>query len=469
VHNRKGDAVKPASGSGSAKPARRVRRDPKNLVCGFASPAVIAERGTMQIVKGRGIYVWDSHGRKYIDGLASLWNVTIGHGRPEIARAVARQMRQIAFVPTLLGFSSPVAEELATRIAALAPRGLSRVVFTSGGSDANESVIRLVRLYWRLKQRPDKINIVALTRAYHGSSTGAASLTGLPYFHQYYEPLLPGVLRMPRPFCYRCELHRKYPEFALACADELERIIQREGADKIGAFIAEPVQGVGGVIVPPDGYHQRIREICNKHDVLMINDEVITGFGRLGYPFGINYWGVTPDMISFAKGVTSGYLPLGGVLLKEEIYQTLVDAGPGFALHHGFTYSGHPAVCAAALANLDILEGEKLMPRTRKLAPYFSRRLRSLEKHGIVGEVRAIGLMAALELVRDKQSGEPLPPEWNVPQRIRNACLARGVIVRASLDTVAVCPPLIIKENEIDLIVAALDAALTEVGAQPQP
>ena len=256
-------------------------------------------------------------------------------------------MRQLEYAPTLLGFSSEPAERLAARIAKMAPKGLTRVVFTSGGSEANETVIRLVRLYWRLRQRPDKIKIVALNRAYHGSSTGAASLTGLPYFHQYYEPLLPGVVRMPRPFCYRCELGLTYPQCALACADELERIIEREGADTIGAFIAEPVQGVGGVVVPPPGYFERIRAICDKHEVLMVADEVITGFGRLGTRFGIERWKVVPDMIAFAKGVTSGYLPLGGVILKESIYQTLLDAGPDFALHHGFTYSGHPTVCAA--------------------------------------------------------------------------------------------------------------------------
>ncbi len=445
------------------------RRAPKNLICGFASPATIAANGTTRLVKGRGIYVWDDEGNRYIDGLASLWNVAVGHGRPTIAAAAARQIRALEFVPTLLGFSSPAAEELATRIVKMAPKGLTRVSFTSGGSEANESVIRFMRLYWRLKGKADKVKMVALTRAYHGSSTGSASLTGLPYFHKYYEPMMPGVLRMARPFCYRCELKLTYPGCALACADELERIILEEGPDTVGAFIAEPVQGVGGVIVPPPGYFERIRAICDKYNVLMIADEVITGFGRLGHNFGIQRWKAVPDMISFAKSVTSGYLPLGGVLMKEDIYQTMVDAGPDFSLYHGFTYSGHPVVCAAGLANLDIIEKEKLVQRTRRLAPYFAKKLRTLERHPIVGEVRAAGLMAALEFVRDKQSKEPLPPEWNIPLRIRAATLAQGVIVRASVDTIALCPPLIIKEREIDTIVTALDHALTEVGATLAP
>lgn len=447
-----------------ARTKRRLR-GAEHLICGFASPAVIEANGPMQLVKGRGAYVWDASGRKYFDGLASLWNVAIGHGRPEIARAVAAQIRQLEYAPTLLGFASEPAQRLAARIARVAPKGLTRVVFTSGGSEANETVIRLVRLYWRLRQRPDKIKIVALDHAYHGSSTGAASLTGLANFHRYYEPLMPGVVRMARPFCYRCELGLRYPECVLACADQLDEIVKREGAETVGAFIAEPVQGVGGVVVPPPGYFERIREICDRHEILMVADEVITGFGRLGTWFGIQRWKAVPDMIVFAKGVTSGYLPLGGVIIKESMYQTLVAAGPEFSLHHGFTYSGHPTVCAAALANLAIIEREGLIRRTAKLAPYFARRFATLARHPIVGEARAVGLMGALELVRDKDSREPLPAQLNVPARIRAAALARGVIVRASADTVVVCPPLIVKPKEIDNLVATLDQSIQEVGA----
>jgi len=441
----------------------KQRRGPKHLVCAFASPAAIDARGTTRLVKGRGIYVWDESGRRYIDGLASLWNVTVGHGRPEIARAVAKQMRQLEYGPTLLGFSTQIAEDLATRLARMAPKGLTRVVFTSGGSEANETVIRLVRLYWRLKGHENKHKIIALDRAYHGSSTGAVSLTGLPHFHKLYEPLLPGVLHMPRPFCYRCPLGHTYPSCGLACADELEKIIQREGPDSVAAFIAEPVQGVGGVIVPPPGYFERIRAICDKYNVLMVADEVITGFGRLGHNFGIQRWKAIPDLISFAKGVTSGYLPLGGVLFKEEIYATMVEAGPDFSLHHGYTYSGHPSVCAAAMANLDILENEQLVARARKLAPFFAAQLSTLTKHAMIGEVRAAGLMGAIEFVRDSQRREPYPAELNIPARVRAACLERGVIVRASTENVAVCPPIIIKESEIRTIVRALDESIMAV------
>ncbi len=441
----------------------------RHLVHGFTSPALTAERGTLQLVRGRGIYVWDRNGRRYIDGMSSLWNVAIGHGEARIARAVHRQMRNLAYAPTLLGFSSRPAEELARRIVQLAPRGLTRVMFTSGGSEANESVIRLVRLYWRLKGKPEKYRIVTLNRAYHGSSTGAASLTGLPYFHQHYEPLLDGVLRIARPHCYRCDLSLHYPQCRLACADELEALLKREGADRIGAFLAEPVQGVGGVIVPPADYHARIREICDRYGILLVYDEVITGFGRLGYPFGIQRWKVIPDMISFAKGITSGYLPLGGVLMKEEIHRTFVDAGPEFSLHHGFTYSGHPAVCAAALANLSLMRRRRLLSRARRLEGFFAEQLRNLFQHEIVGDVRSIGLMAAIELVAERVTKKPFPTGWQVGIRVREACLQRGLIVRASGDVLALCPPLVAGRKDLEQIVSILDRALATVAAQLPP
>jgi len=442
------------------------RLDREHLVHGFGSPAVTESEGTVRLVRGKGVYVWDSEGRRYIDGLASLWNVAVGHGRGEIARAVAAQVRAIEFVPTLLGFSSEPAIELAARIARMAPKGLRHVMFTSGGSESNESIIRLVRLYWRLRGKPEKIGIVTLRNAYHGTSSGAASLTGLVGFHRYYEPQLPEVSRIPRPYCYRCELGKTHPECQLACADELEALIAREGADRVGAVIAEPVQGVGGVVIPPPGWFERIRAICDRHDLLLAVDEVITGFGRLGKPFGIQRTTVTPDLLSFAKAVTSGYQPLGGVILHERIYRTLVDAGPDFVLHHGYTYSGHPVACAAGLANLDIIEREDLIGEVRRKAPYWKRRLDGLAALPIVGEVRAAGLMAAIELVRDKTSREPFPPEAKVAQRVRAAALRLGVIVRAGADLITLCPPLIVTRDQIDVIVRVVGEAIAQVGSE---
>jgi adenosylmethionine-8-amino-7-oxononanoate aminotransferase len=444
---------------------RLARLDRAHLVHGFGSPAANERDGTVRIVRGRGIHVWDADGRRYVDGLSGLWNVAVGHGRREIARAIAEQARTLAYTPTLLGFSTEPAVRLAARIATLLPAPLGHVVFTSGGSESNESVIRYVRAYSRLRGKADKIGFVALTDAYHGSSTGAASLTGLATFHRLYEPLMPGVARMPRPHCYRCELGKAFPACALACADELERVIAREGADRIGAVIVEPVQGVGGCVVPPAGWLERVHAICDRHDVLLVVDEVITGFGRTGRWFGFQHWDVVPDMVVFAKAVTSGYQPLGGVVLHDRVWRTFVDAGPDFTLHHGFTYAGHPVACAAALANLDVLERERLVAGVRRKAPRFRAALDALAASPIVGDVRAIGLMAAVEIVRDKATREPFPASARVAVRIRDAARARGLLCRAGGDTVMLCPPLVATARELAGIVATLGASIDEVAA----
>jgi adenosylmethionine-8-amino-7-oxononanoate aminotransferase len=441
------------------------RLDRAHLVHGFGSPAVAQRDGTMRIVRGKGIHVWDADGRRYVDGLSGLWNVAVGHGRVEIARAIARQARVLAYAPTLLGFTTEPAVRLAARIAKLLPPVLGHVVFTSGGSESNESVIRYVRAYNRLRGKPDKIGIVALTNAYHGTTTGAASLTGLATFHCGFEPMLPEALRMARPHCYRCELGLTYPSCALACADELERIVAREGADRIGAVVVEPIQGVGGVIVPPAGWLERIRAIADRHDLLLVVDEVITGFGRTGKWFGFEHWDVVPDILVFAKGVTSGYQPLGGVVLHDRVFRTFVEAGPHFALHHGFTYSGHPVACAAGLATLDILERERLVTGVAKKAPHFRQALDTLKASPIVGDVRAIGLMAAVEIVADCATRQSFPSEARVPFRIRDAALRRGLICRAGADAVMLCPPLVTTTAEIDELVAMLDATLRDVAA----
>jgi adenosylmethionine-8-amino-7-oxononanoate aminotransferase len=439
------------------------RLDRAHLVHGFGSPALLDREGALRIVRGRGIHVWDADGRRYVDGLSGLWNVSVGHGRLEIARAIARQARTLAFAPTLLGFTTEPAVRLAARIAKRLPPGLDRVVFTSGGSEANESVIRYVRAYNRLRGKPDKIGMVTLTNAYHGSSTGAAGLTGLATFHRLYEPLLPEVHRIARPHCYRCELALEHPACALACADELERVVAREGADRIGAVLVEPIQGVGGVVVPPPGWLERLRAICDRHDLLLVVDEVITGFGRTGTWFGFQHWDAVPDMLVFAKGVTSGYQPLGGVVLHERVWRVFLDAGPDFALHHGFTYSGHPVACAAGLANLDILERERLIEAVRRNAPHFRAALELLAASPIVGDVRAIGLMAAVEIVADRTTRRSFASEERIPWRIREAALGRGLICRASAEALMLCPPLVTTREQLEEIVGIVAEAIADV------
>jgi adenosylmethionine-8-amino-7-oxononanoate aminotransferase len=429
------------------------RLDRAHLVHGFASPAAMSRNRALRLVRGRGIHVWDADGRRYVDGLAGLWNVAVGHGRVAIARAIARQARTLAYAPTLLGFATEPAIRLAARIAGHLPAALGHVVFTSGGSESNESVIRYVRAYNRLRGRPEKIRIVALTGAYHGSTTGAASLTGLETFHRLYEPLMPEVLRMARPFCDRCELGLTYPGCALACADELERIVAREGAERVGAVIVEPVQGVGGVVVPPPGWLERLRAICDCHDLLLVVDEVITGFGRTGAWFGFQHWDVVPDLLVFAKGVTSGYQPLGGVVLHDRVWRAFVDAGPDFALHHGYTYAGHPVACAAGLATLDILERERLVAAARRLGPYFRRRLETLARAPLVRAIRSIGLMAAVDIADD------------AAPRVRDAARAHGLLCRAGAGAVMLCPPLVVTRAQLDDVVARLARALDDVAA----
>ncbi|MCS6927643.1 MAG: aspartate aminotransferase family protein [Candidatus Binatia bacterium] len=443
------------------------QQDAAHLVHGFVPLQLHQQQGVPIFVKGQGIYLWDTEGKRYIDALASLWNVHVGHGRKEIARAVAAQMNQLAFAPTLIGPTSVPTVQLATKLVKLAPKGLTRVIFTSGGSEANETLIRLVRAYWQAKGRPEKSKFVSLNQGYHGSSSGTASLGGLPLLNKQMHPGLPGILHIARPYCYRCELGKTYPSCQLDCAEELERVVQREGAHTIGAFIAEPIQGVGGVIVPPSTWLPKIREICSRHDILMACDEVITGFGRTGALFACTGAGVTPDILVTAKGITSGYLPLGAVLFKEEIFQTFLATGDDYAFWHGYTYTGHPTVCAAALANLEIIERERLVHKAREQGKYLQKTLATLRDLPIVGETRGQGLIAAVELVKDKATKEMFPADLQIARRVWEKALAYGVLTRvAGPNNIAICPPLIITRAQIDELVAVLRRAISDVAAE---
>jgi adenosylmethionine-8-amino-7-oxononanoate aminotransferase len=447
------------------------QQDVAHLVHGFVPLQLHQKKGVPIFVKGQGVYLWDTEGKRYIDGLASLWNVHVGHGRKEINRAVAAQMDKLAFAPTLIGPTSVPTVQLATKLVKIAPKGLTRVIFTSGGSEANETMIRLARAYWKVKGQPQKIKFVSLNQGYHGSSSGAAALGGIPLFNNQVAPGLPGILHMARPYCYRCELGKTYPFCQVACADELEQIVEREGADTIGAFIAEPIQGVGGVIVPPAEWLPRIREICTRHNILMVCDEVITGFGRTGAMFASTGAGVTPDILVTAKGVTSGYLPLGVVLFKEEIFQTFLATGDDYAFWHGYTYTGHPTVCAAGLANLEIIEREKLVQKAREQGKYLQKKLATLLDLPIVGDVRGQGLIAAVEFVKDKATKEMFPAEVQIARKVWEKALANGVVTRVGgANIIALCPPLIITREQIDELVVtlrgAIEAAIAELDGE---
>ena len=432
--------------------------DRKHKLPGFASVKEHSEKGPLIIARGKGVFVWDANGKQYLDGSSAIWNVNLGFGNKEIAEAVAHQLETLSFHLGLLNISTPPAIELAARLAALAPAGLDRVFFTSGGSEANESVIRLARLYHRVRGYKNKTVATARTKGYHGSSCGAASLTGIEHFHEFFEPMLPDVRHIAPPYCYHCPLGKEYPSCAVACADELEKAILSEGPGRVAFFIAEPVMGAGGVIPAPKEYWTRIRQICDRYDVLMVADEVITGAGRTGTMFACEQWDVRPDIISCAKGISSGYLPLGAVIVHERIYQALLDTPA--AVWHGFTNTGNPACCAAGLKTLEIMERDGIVENSRRMGQRLADRLQELRSLPIVGDIRAAGLMAGVELVRDPQTHEAFPEALGVGGHCRDVAREDGLLVRAVGDTVCMSPPLIITEPEIDLLIEKLKTAI---------
>jgi putrescine aminotransferase len=411
---------------------------------------------------GRGAILTDIEGREYIDAMASLWNVNVGYGRGELADTAAEQMRSLAFSSAYGGFGTAPAIQLAAKLAELAPGDLDVTYFASGGAEANDTAYKVARLYWKLRGQPEKVNIVSRLRDYHGLTYGATSATGLANFWKGFEPLAPGFLHAPAPSVYR---HRGDGPAGAAYARALEQVILDAGPATVAAVVAEPVQGAGGVIVPPADYFPAVREICDRHGVLLIADEVITGFGRTGRWFALQHWNVQADLMIFAKGITSGYLPLSGVMLTGQVHDTLRSVKGLF--QHGFTYSGHPTACAVGLRNLQIIEDERLVERVAEVGPYLQEQLQKLRSHDIVGDVRGIGLMAAIEFVRDRQSKEQFDVSLGVARRVWTAALEMGVIVRPLPgDVIALSPPFVISEREIDRVVAVLDQVITTVARE---
>ncbi len=408
------------------------------------------------IVTGEGARVTDSQGKEYIDGHAALWLANVGFGRQEIVDAASEQLRRLSYFPSFAGMANDVAVTLAERLVAMTElEGMNRVFFSSGGSEAVETALKMARQYWRLNGQDRRYKIISRRKAYHGVTMGALAATGLVGNRRLFEPMVPGFRHIEAPHCYHCPYGLERNTCDLVCARELERTIQFEGPDTVAAFIGEPVMGAGGVIVPPDGYWQEIERICRKYDVLLIADEVITGFGRTGEMFACRHWGVKPDIFVFAKALTSGYLPLGATLTGEEIFQVCLGKhGEGREFRHGNTYSGHPAGCAAAMANIDIIEREDLVTRSRENGEYLLERLRELEELPVVGDVDGLGLMARVELVQE--DGRPFPPEDVVGLGVARQMMRRGIILRALGDVISFSPPLVIDRSEIDSMVDVL-------------
>jgi putrescine aminotransferase len=427
----------------------------------FTDPQLIASGKTRVIVRGDGCQVWDSDGQRFIDGMAGLWCVNVGYGRPELVEAASRQMAELPFYSNHFQSTTPTVTVLAHRLSKLTPDGLDHFSFASSGSEANDTIVRLVRYFWKLQGAPEKRVFISRSMSYHGSTLVGASLCGMPHMHAMDGGTLPDFAHIIHPHWYAFGGDLSREAYGLQAAQALEKKILQLGAENVAAFIGEPVQGAGGVIDPPSTYWPEIERICRKYDVLLVADEVICGFGRTGAWFGSQTYDITPDIMAMAKGLSSGYLPIAAVALNDRVFETISGGGH---LAHGYTYSGHPVACAVALANIDIIEKEGLVERVRDdIGPYFHAMLAKLAAGSpIVGEVRGIGAMAALQLVKDKKTREIFTVEDGAGIICREACYAGGLIVRAVGQSIVLSPSLVITHAEIDEIVDKLGRALDE-------
>ena len=416
----------------------------------FSDFKQLKEVGPRIITHAKGVYLWDSEGHKILDGMAGLWCVAIGYGRDELADAASKQMRELPYYNLFFMTAHPPVLELSKVIAEIAPAGMNHVFFTGSGSEGNDTMLRMVRHYWAIKGKPNKKVIISRKNGYHGSTVAGASLGGMTYMHEQGDLPIPGITHIPQPYWFGEGGDMSPEEFGIWAANQLEEKILEIGVDKVGAFIAEPIQGAGGVIVPPDTYWPRIKEILAKYDILFVADEVICGFGRTGEWFGSDFYGLKPDMMTIAKGLTSGYIPMGGLIVRDEVVDVLNEGGD---FNHGFTYSGHPVAAAVALENIRILRDEKIIEKVQaETAPYLQKRLRELNDHPLVGEVRGVGMLGAIELVQDKATRKRYEGK-GVGMICRQFCFDNGLIMRAVGDTMIISPPLVITRDEIDELV----------------
>jgi len=426
----------------------------------FTDSKQLGERGTRVITGGEGIYLHDAQGAKLLDGMSGLWCVAVGYGREELVEAASRQMRELPYYNSFFQCSTPPAIELAAKLAEVTPPQFQHVFLTGSGSESVDTAIRLVRRYWQLEGQPQRSVIIGRWNGYHGSTIAGASLGGMKWMHEQGLMPLPDFAHINQPYWFERGGSQTPEQFGLAAARELADTIERIGKDRVAAFIAEPVQGAGGVIIPPESYWPEIQRICDHYGILLVSDEVICGFGRTGQWFGCEHYGTRPHLMTMAKGLSSGYLPIGGVMVGDRVASRIIASGGELA--HGFTYSGHPVCCAVALANLAIIQRERLVEHARETAaPYLQQRWMELAAHPLVGEARTLGLLGALELVRTKgargagQGGEPVwfEPRGKVGERCRDNAILNGLVMRATRDTMIIAPPLIITRAQIDELV----------------
>ncbi len=428
----------------------------------FTDFHALAKEGSRVMVRGDGVWLTDSDGKRYLDGMAGLWCTNIGHGRREIADAVHDQMVELAYYNSFFKTSNAPAIRLADKLASIAPAHVARVFFCGSGSEANDTVFRMARWYWSLKGRPEKTIFISRRNAYHGSTVVGASFGGMKPMHGQGGLPIPGVVHIAQPYWFGEGGDTSPDEFGVWAARELEREIDRLGEGNVAAFVAEPIQGAGGVIIPPETYWPEIRRICSERDILLVVDEVICGFGRTGKWFGSQTYGVEPDLMPIAKGLTSGYLPMGGVLVSDRVAEVITAEGAEF--NHGFTYSGHPTCAAAALANLAIIERENLVARVRDdIGPYLQERWLKLGDHPLVGEARMKGLVGALELVPAKPSRrEKFADTGRVGTIARDISFSNGLVMRAVRDSLILSPPLVLTHIEADELVRLAEKTLND-------
>ncbi len=450
----------------SLKPGSLAARDAAAILHPMVNPAVIEERGALMMERGKGVYVWDSEGRQYLEGLAGLWCTSLGYGNEELAQAAYTQISQLSFQHMFNGKSHEPGMLLAEKLKQMVPvENASKVFFGCSGSDANDTQIKLIWFYNNALGRPHKKKIIGRLKGYHGITLAAGSLTGLPAMHNQWDlPLDSRFIHTDCPHHYRFAQDGESEEdFASRLANNLEQLILREGPDTVAAFIAEPVMAAGGVLVPPRTYFEKIQAVLSRYDVLFIADEVVCGFGRTGQPFGSQTFNIKPDTITLAKALTSAYQPLSAVVIPEKMYGPIAEAGKKLGtIGHGYTYSGHPVCAAVALKTLEIYQRDRLFEQVTALAPQFQRRLRAFLDHPLVGEARGVGLLGALEFVSNKTTKAGFTPYGSIGTYCFERCHAHGLIPRNVGDGIALCPPIIITEAQIDEMFDKLSLALDD-------
>jgi putrescine aminotransferase len=449
-------------------PAARTTRqwqaaDAAHFLHPFTDFEALARKGSRIITRADNIYLWDSEGHQILDAMSGLWCVNVGYGQRALIDAATKQLETLPFYNSFFQTATPPAIELAELLAEVTPPPFKHVFFGGSGSEGNDTVVRMVRRYWDLQGQPERQVIISRWNGYHGSTMAGASLGGMRYMHAQGGLPIPGIVHIEQPHYWA---HREgaaqglsRDEFGLRAASWLEEKILELGPDKVAAFIGEPVQGAGGVIVPPETYWPEIQRICDKYGVLLVSDEVICGFGRTGHWFGCERFGARPDLMTFAKGVTSGYVPLGGVMVGDRVADVLIRKGGEF--EHGYTYSGHPVACAVALANIRLIREQRLVEKVHDdLGPYMAAQFASLVGHPLVGEVQTCGLMGAVQLAKDPAHRTAFPAELEVGMVCRGHCFANGLIMRAVGDRMIVAPPLVITRAQIDEMMALVRRCL---------